>query len=143
MQPHTELCAFVCTPDSKKGKPLSVNCQLLTDSELIRLAVELEDHDFQCKVSYDLTNKMDVDDWWVGKREDLKEWMADMGVADFSEVVAECMMKMLVPIKSKTKGGGLVPVERKPVQATKPSAPEPALAKPKRVKRDDDEPQLF
>jgi hypothetical protein len=165
VQPHTELCAFVCTPQKgvgrkdNKGEEI-INCQLIFDQDIIRLCMDVEGVEFQCKVVYDLGDPLD-DAWWHTKLGLVNEWMDAHGVLTLFDAVACCMRRMEVPMLARLVGKApLAPpikvISDKPSTAfvemmdkLKPEliqdfkAPATPPKKKSVPKREDDEPQLF
>lgn len=165
VQPHTELCAFVCTPQKgvgrkdNKGEEI-INCQLIFDQDIIRLCMDVEGVEFQCKVVYDLGDPLD-DAWWHTKLGLVNEWMDAHGVLTLFDAVACCMRRMEVPMLARLVGNApLAPpikvISNKPSTAfvemmdkLKPEliqdfkAPATPPKKKSVPKREDDEPQLF
>lgn len=166
MQPHTELCAFVCTPQTGVGRKENkgeeiINCQLIFDDDIIRLCMDVEGVDFQCKVVYARGDPLD-NAWWQTKLGMVNDWMDAHGVLMLFDAVACCMRRMEVPMLARLVGDApLAPPMRlateKPSTAfvemidklrpelvqdfQKPATPPPKKKMPKA--RADDEPQLF
>lgn len=169
MQPHTELCAFVCAPKKGYGRPENkgeeiVNCHLITDPDILRLCVEVDGADFQCKVVFDLQEHTLDGDWWFAKLEMVRDWMEAQQVAMLFEPVACCMRRMEVPMMHRmvAKPRLAPPIEvisEKPTKAfvemidklrpelvqdfREPVSPPPKKKPKHSPKREDDGPQLF
>lgn len=94
----------MCKPKSGKGEQ-TINCQLITDPDILRLWVEVEATEFQCKIVYDRQEPLDGW-WWDGKLALVKEWMEDFGCVDAFDAVALCLRKMEVPMLTKVAEGG-------------------------------------
>lgn len=87
----------------------------MSDPALVRLVVEVEGREFECKVSYNLAEQMDFDRWWSFKSGDVREWLGDFGMGDLVDAVLTCMMRMHKPMQGKireAREGGLIPAER-------------------------------
>lgn len=142
-----------------KGEEI-INCHLIADPDILRLCVEIEEVEFQCKVVYDLQEHTLDGDWWFAKLEMVKEWMDAQGIATLFEPVACCMRRMEVPMMHRmvTKSR-LAPAkevqEQKPapqpdviervvrVEISEPVSPLPKKKLKHSPKREDDGPQLF
>jgi hypothetical protein len=106
----------VCSPKKAKGKKDNkgeeiVNCQLMVDADHIRIVVIIEERDFECKVSYPLDSKPNIDLWWLDREKDIGEWLALRGHEELRLPVCSCVMRMLTPVRAIAKGakGSLVP----------------------------------
>lgn len=100
------MCAFVCSPKKGNGKADNkgeeiVNCQLMTDPDLIRLVISIEEREFECKVSYCLVSRPNIDLWWLEKEADLKEWLTLYGYEELVMPVCSCVMRMHTPLRAK------------------------------------------
>jgi hypothetical protein len=101
----------VCTPTisvKKKGKKDNegdeiVNCHLMFDADLIRLVIDIEERDFECKLSYSLNARPNPDLWWLDKQPDLKEWLTTHGHEELIAPVCTCVMRMFTPLRAKIK----------------------------------------
>ena len=157
----------MCAPQKGYGRPDNkgeeiINCHLITDPDILRLCVEIEAADFQCKVVYDLQEHTLDEDWWFAKLEMVRDWMDAQQVLMLFEPVACCMRRMEVPMAHRmvAKAPLAPPVElqeqrsaalaemreslERVMRAEAKSEPPPPKKKPKHsAKRGDDEPQLF
>jgi len=156
----------VCAPKKGYGRKENkgeeiINCHLITDPDILRLCVEIDEVEFQCKVVFDLQEHDLNGDWWFAKLEMVKDWMNAQGVDALFEPVACCMRRMEVPMMHRmvTKSR-LAPAkevqEQKPAPQpdviervvsqdfSEPVSPPPPKKKPKHSpKREEDGPQLF
>ena len=82
-----------------------VNCQLMSDPDLLRLVFSIEERDFECKVSYCLRSQPNIDLWWVEKQSDITEWLTMRGHEELVMPVCSCVMRMLVPLRAKIASG--------------------------------------
>ena len=113
----------MCTPAVHKGKKDNkgdeiVNCQLLADPEIIRLVVQIEEREFECKLSYHLNARPNPDLWWLDKQPDLKEWLTLHGHEELVAPVCTCVMRMFTPLRAKIKEAGKQPLS--PAEAVTP-----------------------
>jgi hypothetical protein len=80
-----------------------VNCQLMLDTEIIRLVISIEEREFECKLTYHLALRPNPDLWWMEKQPDLKEWLTSHGHEQLVAPVCTCVMRMLTPLRAKLK----------------------------------------
>lgn len=159
----------MCAPQKGYGRPDNkgeeiINCHLITDPDILRLCVEIEAADFQCKVVYDLQEHTLDEDWWFAKLDMVRDWMDAQQVLMLFEPVACCMRRMEVPMLHRMVAKDpLVPpmkaISDKPTSAfvqmvekirpelsqdfSEPVSPPPKKKLKHSPKREDDEPQLF
>ena len=155
----------MCAPKKGHGRKETkgdeiINCHLIADPDILRLCVEIEEVEFQCKVVYDLQEHTLDGDWWFAKLEMVKEWMDAQGIATLFEPVACCMRRMEVPMMhrmvTKSRLAPAIEVqEQKPapqpdviervvrVEISEPVSPPPKKKPKHSPKREDDGPQLF
>lgn len=106
----------MCSPKKGNGKKDNkgeeiVNCQLMVDAEHIRIVVIIEERDFECKVSYPLATKPNIDLWWLDREKDIGEWLSLWGHEELRLPVCSCVMRMLTPVRAiaKRANGSLIP----------------------------------
>ena len=85
---------------AKSGGPF-VNCQIIVDEELVKLAFEVEGQDFTSKMTYNTESADDLDGWFYRKTEEVRGQMTIMRVALPPDVLIECLKRMLVPMRMK------------------------------------------
>lgn len=94
----------MCSPTTngkKKEADTTINVQLMSDQELIRLVMVIEEREFECKIGYDLVSRPNLDAWWFAKEKDVSEWMEWHGHEDLRLAACSCLMRMLVPMKAQ------------------------------------------
>lgn len=95
----------MCEPNNgKPSETLIVNIQIMRDAELVRLVVDVEGRDFQCKVGYWLTEALPFGEWWEGKAQDMGEWLELAGLGEVRACVLACAMRMHTPMREALKG---------------------------------------
>ena len=73
----------------------------MSDLDLIRLVVSIEEREFECKVSYCLRSRPNIDLWWLEKEADLREWLTSHGHEELVMPVCSCVMRMHTPLRAK------------------------------------------
>ena len=73
----------------------------MSDPDLIRLVVSIEEREFECKVSYCLRSRPNIDLWWLEKEADLMEWLTSHGHEELVMPVCSCVMRMHTPLRAK------------------------------------------
>lgn len=73
----------------------------MTDPDLIRIVISIEERDFECKVSYCLRSRPNIDLWWLEKEADLQDWLTIQGHEELVMPVCSCVMRMHTPLRAK------------------------------------------